>query len=491
MTAEFFDRLLYTDCKPGTGRGAGGGFQVQAQSAGVDQAQSKLAVGWLLYEVQLPWLAQQRPVADFPLGLAHASDDGYGTAQGCYLGKVTMGGRVGNHLADCLLTRDHNMYGALRPAQLWRSALWTIKPWDSENCPQFDAAELEPGPLTVEAVADWARAESARSTVLARLLSVLEDPGGRRVVIVTDDPREAMTWIAAATLLLPSRAALNISFKVFSAAPLDAKQRVVAAPATLFPRLVPGLGGQRFILDARAISCDEAETSERAIFFTERFAVGEEDPYDVIDAVELADLLGDGRDAVLTAWALTQPNALCPESAALFRWLSAAETALFDEYGPAAAAIILKSGPLAEALRWIDAAVVDKRLDMDPSVVRSQLFAAELAEIRDGRVTPPAYLLSPGSLDIDAYYDAESQLSSAILIGSNQQVDLLLCLARRHGIEPNFVSLRHRLRDLARSWLDHPGVYHANSWALRTQIIDCVQDELRQQAADSNISAVE
>ena len=39
MTAGAFDRLLYTDCRAGTGRGAGGGFQVQAQSAGVDAAQ--------------------------------------------------------------------------------------------------------------------------------------------------------------------------------------------------------------------------------------------------------------------------------------------------------------------------------------------------------------------------------------------------------------------------------------------------------------------
>ena len=98
MTTAPFERLLYTDCRPGDGRGAGGGFQVQAQSAGVDSAQAAQAVGSLLYEVQEAWVVQRRPVGDFPAGFAHASGPGgYGTAQGRYVGKEATGGRQGNH----------------------------------------------------------------------------------------------------------------------------------------------------------------------------------------------------------------------------------------------------------------------------------------------------------------------------------------------------------------------------------------------------------
>ena len=80
---------------------------------------------------------------------------GYGTAQGRYLGKVTAGGRDGNHLTDCLLTRDPDVYGPTRPAQLWRSALWRDGAWDTADCPPFD--DVPPlGPLTAEAVASWA-----------------------------------------------------------------------------------------------------------------------------------------------------------------------------------------------------------------------------------------------------------------------------------------------------------------------------------------------
>jgi hypothetical protein len=491
MTAELFDRLLYTDCRPGTGRGAGGGFQIQAQSSAVDSAQSKLAVGWLLYEVQLPWINQRRPVEDFPPGLAHTQGEGFGTAQGRYVGKEAAGGRDGNHLTDCLLTRDPGLYGPVRPAQLWRSDLWRPEPWDSTDCPQFDAAGLEPGPLTVDAVADWARGAADRELVLARLLSVLEEPDGQRVVIVADDPDQAMSWIAAATLLLPSRLALGVSFKVFSSAPIDAKHRIVAAPAALFPRIAPGLVSQRFVLDARTGAADEVETSERATFFAGRFIAADEDPYDVVDAVELTDALGGGRDALLTAWALTQPGQPRPEPGGLFRWLNGAGPALLSEHGPAVAAMILDASPSAKALRWLDDAAAGQRLDIDPAAVRAQLLTAELAEIRDGQPGPVERVLPSARLDASTQRDAESELSSALLLGSDQQADLLLCLARRHGIQPELAPpLQHRLGEFVTSWINHPAEYHPDSWALRPQILNYTHDVLRDRMAKAGLPGV-
>lgn len=486
---EAFGRLLYTDCLPGTGRGAGGGFQVQAQSAEVDTAQSGLAIRQLLYEVQVPWLSESRPIGEFPLGFAHASGPGYGTAQGQYVGKAAAGGRDGNHVTDCLLTGDGDLYGAIRPAQLWRSDLWRSEPWPERECPPLPAAELEAGPLTVDAVADWARARPERGPVLARLLTVLEDPRGRRVVIVSDGPDEAMTWIAAATLLLPAQRALEVSFKVFSTIPLRAEHRIAAAPAALFPQIKPGRDGTALVLDATACGCDETEVSERAAFFTRQLlAAG--DAYDVVDAVELAAALEDdgagaarlgGRDAMVTAWALTRPDEPVTDPAALYRWLSGAPRALLDEHGPAVAAMVLDTGPPADVLRWIDAAVADKRLLVDPAVVRAQLLAAELAEIRDSRgAVPLEMVLPPVALGVSAQRDAESELSSALLLGSDKKADLLLCLARRHGISPELAApLQKRLREFVSGWIDHPGRYHPDWWALRAAVLDCAHDELR------------
>jgi hypothetical protein len=494
MTAEMFDRLLYTDCRPGTGRRGASGFQVQAQSSGVDSAQSDLAVGRLLYEVQLPWLRQRRPVQEFPLGFAHASGEAYGTAQSRYLGKVATGGRDGNHLADCLLTRDPNLYGSLRPAQLWRSPLWRAEPWDSRDCPRFDADGLEPGPLTVDEVADWAIALPERRPILSRLLSLLEDPDGKRVVIVADEPDEAMAWIAAATLLMPARRALDISFKVFSSVPLRAEHRVVAAPASLFLQLAPGRASQAFVIDATTCTADDAEVSDRAAFFTGQFTAGG-DPYDIIDAVELAEVLGGGerigdRDAMLTAWALTRPASPPAEPEALFRWLSGAGPELLGQHGPSVAAMLVDSSPPAGMLRWIDGAVADKRLDLDPAEMRVRLLAAELAEIRDGH-EPPEDPLPAVPLDTDARRDAESELSSAILLGTDQQADLLLCLARRHAVEPDLAPpLQQRLRNFVTGWIDHPGAYHPDCWALRVEILDCAHDELRHRVSTASMASV-
>ena len=326
VSAAAFDRLLYTDCRAGTGRGAGGGFQVQAQSAGVDAAQSKMAVGWLLYEAPSAWIVQRRPVEEFPLGFAHAAEAGYGTAQSRYVGTEATGARQGNHLADCLLTRDPKLYGPTRPAQLWRSPLWRADPWDSTDCPQFDDAPPL-GPLTVDAVADWLRDRPERASALARLVSVLGDPAGPRVVIAAAGPDEALRWIAAATLLLPVRVALDVSFKVFCLSHTHASHRIVGLPKELNPQVIPGRRDSAFIIDAEQAISDEAEISERARFWVDQFATAS-DPYDVVDAVELAESLDPGArrggmDAQITAWALTVPDCPLADAPALLRWLMA------------------------------------------------------------------------------------------------------------------------------------------------------------------------
>ncbi len=492
MTAhEGFGRLLYTDCGVA-------GFQVQARSSNVNSAMSELALGQLLYEVQKPWLTEKRPVEDFPLGFAHAGDAWYGTAQGRYLGMTVTGGRPGNYLSDCLLTSAPDLYGTLRPAQLWRSELWRSTPWPTRECPSLPAGDLAGGPLTVTVVADWARALPERALALARLLTVLEDAGGRRVVIVSDDPDEAMTWIAAATLLLPAREALRVSFKVFSSIPLRAGHRIVAAPAALFPRIALGQDGP-FVLDARSGTADEVLVGERAAFFTARFTT-DGDPYDVIDAVELAAMLDrpaaggrpGGHDARVTAWALTRPDEPVTEPEALFRWLAIAPAALFEEYGPEVAGIIMRTAPDAGTLRWIDRAVTQKRLRADPTTLRTQLLTAELAEVRDGSPGIPVDEVLPAvPLGDAARRDAESELSSALLLSSATQADLLLCLARRHGIPPDLAPpVRQRLGEFASGWIDHPGKYHPDGWLLRPEILDLAHDELRHRLGVAGIDGV-
>jgi GTPase-associated protein 1, N-terminal domain type 2/GTPase-associated protein 1, middle domain/GTPase-associated protein 1, C-terminal domain len=493
MTGGAFDRLLYTDCKAGTGRGAGGGFQVQAQSAGVDAAQSKMARGWLLYEVPTAWIADRRPVGEFPLGFAHSAEAGYGTAQSCYLGTEATGARQGNHLADCLLTRDQDRYGPTRPAQLWRSQVWRGTAWPTTDCPQLDDAPAV-GPLTVDAIAGWLRAEASRQAALASLLTVLEQPAGQRVVITAKRPDEALTWIAAATLLLPMRVALEVSFKVFSLNAQHASHRVVAVSKELNPQVAPGQALPFFVLDADEARSDSVAASDSARFWAALLA-GSDDPYDVVDAVELAAVLGAGTwpaapDVLVTAWALTAPGAESGDPAALFRWLSGADAAARAEHGQAVVNLILAGHAEAGPLRWIDAAAGDHVIDVDQGEVRRALLSAEIAEVHAaGR--PPAAPLPPVPAGASVRRDADSELSSAIVLSTEPQVDLLLRLARRHDVGLQLGPLQDRLHAFAVDWVDHPRRdYSPPEWALRDEVLDIVYQELQSRLAAGGVAAV-
>jgi hypothetical protein len=491
MTTAPFERLLYTDCRPGDGLGAGGGFQVQAQSAGVDSAQAAQAVGSLLYEVQEAWVVQRRPVEDFPAGFAHASGPGgYGTAQGRYVGKEATGGRQGNHLTDCLLTRTPAPYGTIRPAQLWRSPFWREVQWERTDCPVFDG-DLEPGPLTLDAVTDWVRDRPERGPILARLLSVLEDPAGDHVVITASEADEAMAWIAAATLLLPERRALDVSFKVFSTSPLRAGQRVVAAPATLNPQLGPGNTGGAFLLDAVGCAADDTACSERAVFLVGKLTGGS-DPYDLIDAIELADELSGGDwpgdiAALHTAWALTLPDDRAADPRTLFRWLSGAKPDQRKSHGSSVGAVLLDSEPAAAVLRWLDGAA-HGGLDLDRDRVRCMLLDAELAEVHGGQPAP-ADALGSAPLSAQSRRDAASKLASAILLSSGEAdrsaidaglIDRVLRLTRRHGIALEPSPLREQLHGFAVAWTDRPRAWDPAGWALSDYVIDLTCDELRE-----------
>jgi hypothetical protein len=497
VTDSDFGRLLYTDCAPGTGRNSGGGFQIQAQSPAVDAQQASFAVGWLLYEAQGAWVAAGRPVEEFPLGFAHACAEGYGTSQGCYIGKEAVGGRMGNHLADCLLTRDPERYGTIRPAQLWQSPLWRAEAWPERDCPDFDG-DLELGPLDLETVTGWVRDRPERAPLLARLLSVLEDPKGQRVVIVTAHADEAMRWIAAATLLLPQRQALQVSFKVFSGAPLRAQQRVVAAPPDVHSDLRPGAGLGVFVLDAATCRADEATVTERAEFLVGKLASGE-DPddimYDVMDATDLAfELDGDAwppdTAALYAAWALTRPGDPVTDPGALYRWLQRAGRGPLRKHGPAITQVLMAGDPPADVLRWLDARVTSGELEFDHEVIRLRLLDAEIADTLAGPAVPSG-VLPDARLGEQARRDAESALTSALLRGADagkvdfQEAERLLRLARRHviSLEPPSSPVEQFVTDFARAWLDSGKAGGPADWVLRDRVISAARTELGKRLA--------
>ena len=107
-------------------------------------------------------------------------------------------------------------------------------------------------------------------------------------------------------------------------------------------------------------------------------------------------------------------------------------------------------------LRWIDARQPLGRIDIDRPAVRPLLLIAEIAEIRSGGGPPTEGPHGRRAPTPSARRDADSELSSAIVLAPDPQVDLLLRLSRRHLIEPQLPPLRDRLSTFAIGWIDHP-----------------------------------
>lgn len=470
-----FDRLLYTDCLPGQGRAGTGGFQVQARSAGVDSTQERAAVGALLYEAQDTWIVEERPVEEFPLGLAHSCTEGLGTAQSRYLGKEANGSRPGNYLADCLLTRDPSAYGVVRPAQLWQAPFWRATAWATTDCPPFDGA-LEPGPLDADGLAEWIRADPRRAPALARLLTVLESPD-RKVTVLSEEPEAAVRWIAAATLLLPMADALRISFKVFTANAGRAEQRVLGLPRSLNPQVAPGAGRTAFVLDADTGACDDVPVSDRAAEWVQRF--GDADPFDVVDAVELAgQLRGSGAETAqvrTTAWLMVADEEPVPDPVPVLEFLAAAPPEVRAGHAGDVARRLLSAELDAAQLRTVLAVLGEQP---DPGV-RRRLLAAELDEVRAGR-TPQAAPLPPAPMDAQSRGDMESAISSAVLLGRDAEVAGVLQVAARHGVAPPVGPLVPRLELFVQGWVDDaalPVDPERSIW--REELLALLQEEVR------------
>lgn len=486
MTIEGFDRLLYTDCLPGTGRGAGGGFQVQAQSGGVDSAQAAAAVRWLLYDVPAAWVGAGRPAEEFPPGLAHTDAAGWGTAQSRYLGREVKGGRQGNHLADCLLTRSAEAYGPARPAQLWQAPHWRAEAWPTTECPALDGP-LETGPLTVDAAQEWLRADAARAPALMRMLTVLETDTTRRIVLPATTPEQALAWIVGATLLLPMQAALAVSFKVFTANLDYAQHRVLAVARELARHVVPGRGGPDFVVDAESGRTDELRPSDRARFWVELLRDCD-DPYDVVDAVELERVLSAGAPpspAVRSvAWTLASGDPATLDSGSFLAWLTAADRGLLTEHAAPVTTTVLAADSSAALLRALEALAAEGVLAADRAAVRRRLVAAEIAEVRAGGPVAEA-VLERVELVGDVARDVESALSTAILLAEDEEVDALLRLAYRHRVSPDVGPLLGRLTAFAEAWVSGPRRgYRPSAWALRHELLDVVRDVLQARARD-------
>ncbi|GLZ79232.1 hypothetical protein Afil01_40390 [Actinorhabdospora filicis] len=373
------ESLVYTDCLPGrslTGQ-AGFGFQTATPGAGAEAR--ALTRDHLLYEPPAEWMRQGRPVADYPVSLAYVHADGwYATASGIYLGKEAKGERQGNHLTHAVLTRDPAAYDLIRPAQLAGAGFWRAAP--GGDAPEV-GPNWEPGDLDADTVA--ARVSPGP---LGAMLAALTG-GEERVVLVGEDAREVLTWIAAVTLLLPQRTALDTGFKVFTTRPSHGAHRLVGVHPDWFGEPPPGV----HVFDLRDGTHTPVADDEVSALWARLFCA--EDALDVVDAVELAAQCCQGSDGldVPAAQALAcaaffghvPPMRHAP---ALIAWLRDSDDDRYRAYGRGVTDALMRLPDLPyEILSALHDLAVTGRLAEEAATIRLALLEEEC---RDTAVRP-------------------------------------------------------------------------------------------------------
>ena len=488
MTGRF-ETLIYTDCRAGQGLRGGPGLQFQAKSAGVAVADMDVVQRELLYEAPSGWINERRPIEDYPPSLAHVWDQGtavLATAQGAYLGREAKGMREGNQITHAIATTDPDAYGLVRPAQLLNAPFWTTEPAPTTDCPVLEAG-WQPGPSEPAAIRDFVAAQADGHGLLVTLLSALGrvgEPNAARVLFVADRPEQVIQWIAAATLLQPQRRALAVGFKVFTANPSYCQLPVVAVhPDWAGPyRSVDSASGF-VVLDLLDRRHTPIEADEQAKLWAELFL--DADPYDVMDAVELADTIAAAGAAPAQACAVAvaamfgrAPRARdVPEAVS---WIARGAPDLVGEHGEAVAQSLL--GKVAGGdLRLLDDAVALGRVPAAACAIRTALLRDELASAARTGNAPEDQL---PRLPAPAVTAADRGAWVATALGAiesapDESVDAVLRVARRHRLDLPISGFADRVRRFVTWWAGHPELpYDPARWPCEPEIIDALRDEL-------------
>ncbi|MGI5163469.1 hypothetical protein ACQEU3_03845 [Spirillospora sp. CA-253888] len=248
-------QLHYTSARRGpTGRA---GFQFVAETPGLPDGARAAVTPYLAYRP--PPGAPPEPgdgeLERFPVALLYDRITVHEHVRPLllrcrYLGR-DYSGRYGNFFAHALVADAEELEG-LRPAELWRAALWADRPAPGADLPELE--DLTPdAALAPDALAGWLAGLPDGYPLLAHLVDAVTGVLGRghgRVVLVSGDIERVARWIAVLSYSLPVAAAARMSFVTYSADPDGAAQRVVGT--------TPDVWATAHRAGAHAFALDEA-----------------------------------------------------------------------------------------------------------------------------------------------------------------------------------------------------------------------------------------
>jgi hypothetical protein len=481
LSGPEFDSLFYTDCVPGQGLRGGAGFQFQAVSPGVSHDTMALVQRTMLYEAPVGWMREQRAVADYPPSLTHVFDGVYATARGCYLGAEANGVREGNQFTHAIAATDPEAYGLTRPAQLWDATWWSDKSAPTTVCERL-AADPEMGPWGIDTLREWVLGQPDGEDWLLAVHSAFDrihDADGRRVLFVGDDASTVLGWIAAGTVLMAQSRALRVGFRVFATNPRQSRHDVLAvhddwAGSFGDPRRDNGF----IVFNLTTGEHSAVEPTDGARYWVSKFLRA--DPYDALDAIELAQRFAGSESRPSSADRLAAAVVALggtpdgPEQAVeLVDWLHSTPAVLTEDVVQPAVDAALAFRLDIGTLRTLHAAVGKRRAESELAdrVLRA-LFAAELEDVtgipaggRDG--TPLGAL-------------AEAAANAV----APEHMDALLLVATRFGVEPRVGGFIEGASRFVRWWADHPvKTISPARWSVGAQMIDLLRDELADRLA--------
>jgi hypothetical protein len=507
MSGEGFGSLYYTDCLPGQGLRGGAGFQFQAVSAGVSHEVMTLVQRTSLYEAPVAWMREQRAVSAYPPSLTHVFEDVYVTARGIYLGAEANGVREGNQFTHAVATADPEAYGLTRPAQFWDAPWWSERPAATTSCDPINPAP-EPGPWGVDAVREWVLAQPDAEDWLVAVHSAfdrLHGPDHRRVLFVGDDVRAAVGWIAAGTLLLPQARALRVSFRALASSPQYNQHDILVLHQDWAGQLAtPRRDGEFLVFNLVTGQRCEVEPTASARSWVPRFL--RDDPYDVIDAVELAhhfavhrpgpaaDQAGvaDGAGAADRAGAADHLASGIvvfgdvisdvADASAVAAWLADQPGSSTEDMAEPVVKAVL-AGPVDTAvLRALDRAAHGHKVSVNlASRLRSVLLTSEVDDIVAGRGVPNLAPLPPVRWREGDQEEAVRCVETAADGIEPERMDLLLRTVTRFDVRPEIGRFRDGAHRFVRWWSEHPGQpIDPARWSCKPELVDQLRDELNQ-----------
>jgi GTPase-associated protein 1, C-terminal domain/GTPase-associated protein 1, N-terminal domain type 2/GTPase-associated protein 1, middle domain len=517
VTGSGFRSLYYTDCLPGKGLRGGAGFQFQAVSDGTGDEEMSLVQRAALYEAPASWMREQRPVGQYPPSLAHVCEDVFVTARGVYLGAEANGVREGNQFTHAIATSDPQAYGLVRPAQLWEAPWWSREPAPTTRCEPI-AAGPEAGPLGVDALREWMLAQSGAEDRLLAVHSAfdrLHGPGHVRVMFVADDVVAAVSWLAGGTLLLPQARALRISFRVLATNPNYSRHDVLVLHPDWAGRFAePRRGGEFVVFNLVTGRDSEVEPTSSARQWVPRFL--RDDPYDVLDAIELAHrfALGgpapaatqapaNGRSA-MNGRAVAQASAADRRASAvvvlgdkagthteeLASWLLDQAVLPAEDVAEPVIEAVFAESPSTAVLRRLDMAAYRHQVGAGLATrLRGALLASEVDDIVAGRHLPQSSPLPR----LTGYPDpaAAGLVESVADTITPERMDQLLRVAARFGVEPHVGRFRDGAYRFVRWWASNPREpVDPARWSCDGPMLDLLRDELTGRLAGPGAAAV-